>query len=73
MQTVYCPVKGNQTDSTDCITVCDVVDGLLNSSVLYDGKPGESILPKSTIWDEEQRQKCLNCKYHFGTGEYYNG
>lgn len=64
MKTVYCPIKDGQINGTDCLTMCDVADNMFNSSVLYDGESGESILPESIKWNEEQRQKCLKCQYH---------
>ena len=69
MKTVYCPIKDDQINGIDCLTMCDVADNMLKSSVLYDGEPEESVLPKSIKWDEEQRQKCLNCQYHYDVDE----
>lgn len=54
MKTVYCPVKADQVDGGDCIVICDVADHMIKPSVLPDG----------IEWNEEQRQKCLNCKWH---------
>ncbi len=54
MKTVHCPVKGDEINGTDCLIVCDVADRMV--------KP--TCLPEGIKWDEEQRQKCLACKYH---------
>ena len=54
MKTVPCPVKGDEINGDDCLIVCDVADRLL--------KP--TVLPEGIEWSEEQRQKCLQCKYH---------
>lgn len=51
---VYCPVKNGQVDGGDCMIICDVADRYV--------KP--SVLPKGVEWNEEQREKCLNCKWH---------
>ena len=55
MKTVYCPLKKNQIDGTDCLLTCDVADHM--------AKP--TVLPKEIgTWNEEKRQTCLKCKYH---------
>ena len=54
MKTVYCPVKDGQINGDDCYLICDIADGLIKSRVL----------PEGVTWDEDQRQKCLKCKYH---------
>ena len=54
METVYCPLKGDQINGTDCLVVCDVVDGLF--------KP--TVIPKDIAWTEEKREICEVCKYH---------
>lgn len=54
MNTVFCPVKSDEINGDDCIIVCDVADRLL--------KP--TCLPEGIEWNEEQRKKCLACKYH---------
>lgn len=54
MKTVYCPVKDGQIDGGDCLIICDVADRLIKPSVLPDG----------VKWNEEQCEKCKNCKYH---------
>ena len=59
MKTVYCPIKDGQIDGYDCYLLCAIADREVSSRVLPDGVDK---------WNEEQRQKCLNCKYHFGTG-----
>ncbi len=54
MKTVYCPVKGDHINGTDCITVCDIADGLINPSCLPDG----------IEWNDSQIKTCKACKYH---------
>lgn len=54
MKTVYCPVINGQIDGTSCLEIVLVAD--------REAKP--SILPESVIWNEEQCEKCLACKYH---------
>lgn len=54
MKTVYCPVTDGQVDGTTCLEICIVAD--------REAKP--TILPENIIWNEEQCQKCLACKYH---------
>ena len=54
MNTVFCPVRNEQVDGTTCLEICIVAD--------REAKP--TILPEGTEWNEEQRQKCLNCKWH---------
>lgn len=54
MNTVQCPVTGAPIDGAGCLVICDVADKML--------KP--SALPEGIVWNEEQRQKCLKCKYH---------
>lgn len=54
MKTVHCPVKDDQINGTDCLVVCDIADGLIKST----------LIPKGIKWDEQQRNKCLACKYH---------
>ena len=54
METVYCPVIDGQIDGTSCLEIVLVAD--------REAKP--TILPKGVIWNEEQRNKCLACKYH---------
>lgn len=65
MKTVYCPVKQAQVDGGDCLIICDVTDHMIKPCVLYN----DGILPISVKWDENQRQKCLNCKYHYDIAE----
>lgn len=57
MKTVYCPVIDGQIDGTTCMEIVDVADGLISKGILEDYDPA---IP----WSEEQRQKCLNCKWH---------
>lgn len=54
MKTVFCPVKKAKIDGTECNMVCDVADRYLNSEVL----------PPDIIWNGEQKEIYLNCKYH---------
>ena len=55
MKTVYCPVADKDIDGVDCIIICDVADRMI--------KP--SVLPEGVKWDEDQREKCLACQYHY--------
>lgn len=57
MKTVYCPVIDGQIDGATCMEIADVADGMMNERVLQD-------IDTAVIWNEEQRQKCLSCKYH---------
>lgn len=52
--TVFCPVKNAEINGCDCYIVCDVADRMIKPTVLPDG----------IEWNEEQRKKCLTCKYH---------
>lgn len=54
MKTVYCPVKEAQINGIDCLVTCDVADGMIN----------QTMIPEGIKWDEQQRKKCLACKYH---------
>ena len=54
MKTVYCPVKGDHINGTDCITICDIADGLIKPSCLPDG----------IEWNDAQIKTCKACKYH---------
>lgn len=54
MKTVPCPVKGDEINGTDCLIICDVADRMVKPTCLPDG----------IEWNEEQRRKCLACKYH---------
>jgi hypothetical protein len=54
MNTVFCPVINRQIDGTSCFEIVLVADKEM--------KP--TILPKGVKWNEEQRRKCLACKYH---------
>ena len=58
METVYCPVKDDRIDGGDCLIACDAADNTVKHTVL----------PECIKWSEEQRQKCLNCKYHYEVG-----
>ena len=57
MKTVYCPVKDDQINGTDCLVICDIADKLINPT----------LIPEGIKWDEQQRHKCLACKYHADT------
>ena len=54
MKTVYCPVIDGQIDGTSCLEIVLVADREAKLSILPDG----------VIWNEEQRERCLACKYH---------
>lgn len=54
MTTVYCPVKAAPINGGDCFLVFEIADGNVP----------EKIIPENIEWNEEQRQKCLNCKWH---------
>lgn len=54
MNTVFCPVLNAQIDGTTCLEIVLVADGEMNKRILPDGLE----------WNEEQCQKCLNCKWH---------
>lgn len=54
MCTVFCPVIEGFIDGASCLDIVLVAD--------REAKP--TILPKGVKWDDEQRKKCLACKYH---------
>ena len=54
MNTVYCPVMDKQIDGTTCLEIVLVADRMINKRVL----------PENLCWDEGQRTKCLQCKWH---------
>ena len=54
-KTVYCPIIDGQINGIDCLEIVLVADREAKAS----------ILPKGIVWDEDQRSKCLSCKYHF--------
>ena len=54
INTVFCPVINEQIDGTTCL---DIV-------LVADKEAKTSILPNWVKWNEEQRKKCLTCKYH---------
>lgn len=54
MNTVYCPVMGEQVDGTTCLEIALVADRMIKASVL----------PTSLQWSDAQREKCLSCKWH---------
>lgn len=60
MKTVYCPIKENQIIGDDCYLLCAIADEEVSPRVLPDGVG---------YWNEEQRQKCLKCKYHADLNE----
>ena len=55
MKTVFCPLKKDQINGTDCMVTCDVADRMLKPTVLPE-EIGD--------WNEEKRVVCKNCKYH---------
>lgn len=57
MTTVYCPIVGGQVDGTTCMEIVDVADGMISKRIFED-------YAMRIQWDENQRQKCLNCPYH---------
>ena len=61
MKTVYCPIKSDQINGGDCYWLCSIAE--------REVKPPEHLPDDIGEWNEEKREKCLNCKYHFGTGE----
>jgi len=56
MKTVFCPIKNNQINGGDCYLICAIADKEISDRILPDGV---------NFWNEEQRQKCLRCKYHY--------
>lgn len=54
MNTVYCPVMDKQIDGTTCLEIVLVADRMVN----------ERTLPRNLCWDDSQRTKCLQCKWH---------
>ena len=54
MNTVFCPVMNKQVNGITCLEIVLVADREAKSSILPDG----------IAWNEEQRQKCLDCPYH---------
>ena len=54
MKTVFCPVTETEIDGTTCLEIVLVADK----------EASEQILPDNIIWNSEQCQKCLNCKWH---------
>ena len=54
MKTVYCPVIDGRIDGTLCLEI----------SLVADKEATQAILPDNVIWDEDQRNKCISCKYH---------
>ena len=58
-KTVFCPIKGDQIEGDECLIICDVADRYI--------KP--SVLPKEISWNEKQRDKCLNCRWHYDLDE----
>lgn len=54
MDTVYCPVTDSRVDGTTCLEIVLVADEMIN----------ERTLPQNICWNEEQRDKCLHCKWH---------
>ena len=60
MKTVFCPLKNNQINGTDCMLTCDVAGQMVKPTVLP---------PEIGEWTEEKRQICLKCKYHADLNE----
>ncbi len=60
-ETEYCPVVDAQIDSTMCLEITDVADRLLSPSIFED-YPED--FPKKFVWNEEQRKKRRECKWH---------
>lgn len=54
MNTVYCPVMNKQIDGVTCLEIVLVADREMNKRGVPDG----------VVWNEEQRSKCLHCKWH---------
>lgn len=61
-KTVYCPVIDDEITGTDCMTITDVADKLMPVSELWN----------EVTWNEEQRSRCLACKWHHDSIEYSN-
>lgn len=54
-KTVYCPVMGCRVDGDTCLEITVVADKEIHASVL----------PDAIVWNEEQREKCLHCEWHW--------
>lgn len=54
---VYCPVIEERIDGTTCLEICLVADEEISESILAD-------IPLTTVWNREQKEKCLHCKWH---------
>lgn len=52
--TVFCPVINGEINGGDCMIICDVADRMVKPTVLWD----------DVTWNEEQRERCLSCKWH---------
>ncbi len=57
MTTVYCPVIQGQIDGDGCLEISLVSENQISERVFEDNED-------KIVWNEEQRQKCLNCKWH---------
>lgn len=55
IMTVYCPVADYRVDGDTCLEITVVADREIKASVL----------PDTIVWNEEQREKCLHCKWHW--------
>ena len=55
IMTVYCSVTDCRVDGGTCLEITVVADREINAS----------ILPDTIAWNEEQRAKCLHCKWHW--------
>ena len=53
----YCPVAERFIKSVQCIEICDVADRLIKSRIFDDYE-------QPIVWNEQQAEKCRNCKYH---------
>ncbi len=57
MTTIYCPVIQGQIDGDRCLEISLVSENQISERVFDDNED-------KIVWSEEQRQKCLNCKWH---------
>lgn len=55
MKTVYCPVKNEEIEGSECIIISDVAHRMLKASALS----------AKIEWNENQRQCCLACKWNY--------
>lgn len=52
---MYCPVLNEEIDGGTCLDI----------ELVANGKVDPIVLPENIVWNEEQRQKCLSCMYHY--------